>query len=213
MERRNQWNNTFQRTMLLVTILASLALVSAAAAVQLPRTGQTNSYSSSDDGDIMAGKAWPQPRFTDNGTQTVSDNLTGLTWAKEGNLLRNRDPGFDTDGIKGDGAVTWQHALDYIQRLNIEKYLGHTDWRLPNLNELNSLTSQGEAHASTWLNSQGFVGVQPLLYWWSTTNIMNSSRAWAITLAEGSLDSKTKSGLGHVWGYAAENRVELPLPW
>ena len=28
------------------------------------------------------GKAWPSPRFSDNGDQTVIDNLTGLMWSK-----------------------------------------------------------------------------------------------------------------------------------
>jgi hypothetical protein len=37
-----------------------------------------------------------------------------------GNLMATRDAAFDTDGAAGDGLVTWEHALDYVARLNGE---------------------------------------------------------------------------------------------
>ncbi len=46
------------------------------------KTGQTISYAASDDGDIKPGVPWPNPRFTDNGDGTVTDNLTKLIWLK-----------------------------------------------------------------------------------------------------------------------------------
>jgi hypothetical protein len=49
----------------------------------VPQTGQTTSYAEGDDGDIEAGVAWPDPRFTDNGDGTVTDHLTGLIWLKD----------------------------------------------------------------------------------------------------------------------------------
>ena len=97
------------------------------------------------DGEIQAGVAWPNPRFTDIGNGTVTDNLTGLMWTKDGNVMASRDPGFDTDGdTLNNGAVTWQHALDYVAKLNTEAYLGYTDWRLPNVIELESLVHAGQ---------------------------------------------------------------------
>jgi len=39
----------------------------------VPQTGQTQSYSAGDDGDLQVGKPWPDPRFTDNGDGTVTD--------------------------------------------------------------------------------------------------------------------------------------------
>ena len=58
--------------------------------------------------------------FTDNGT-TVTDQRTGLEWQKQ------------DDGI----TRTWQAALDYCNGLSLA---GHTDWRLPNIKELESIT-------------------------------------------------------------------------
>jgi alpha-tubulin suppressor-like RCC1 family protein len=205
---------------LLSAVLWLLILIPVAAhssVNQLPQSGQTTVYSATDDGEIKAGKPWPNPRFSENGNQAVIDNLTGLVWAKDANLIKNRDPGFDADDVGGDGAVSWQHALEYIHRLNTEKYLGHNDWRLPNLNELASMVNQGEVDASTWLNTQGFVGAQPLLYWSSSTNVMNTGTAWTIAMDGGPLNYQKKTGYGCVWpvrggetGGTVSSGVNLP---
>lgn len=42
------------------------------------------------DGDIQAGVIWPDPRFTNNGDGTVTDNLTGLIWLKDANGFGTR---------------------------------------------------------------------------------------------------------------------------
>jgi hypothetical protein len=67
-----------------------------AGSVQSPQTGQTVCYNSGgtpiecpgtgQDGNFRAGVAWPEPRLTENGDQAVTDNLTGLIWAKDGNV-------------------------------------------------------------------------------------------------------------------------------
>jgi len=76
--------------------------------ITLPQTGQTKCYDAGgteipcagtgQDGEWQMGVAWPEPRFTVSG-DCVTDNLTGLMWAKNGNL-----PG---------GTRPWQGALDY----------------------------------------------------------------------------------------------------
>jgi len=75
---------------------------------QVPKTGQTTKYSDGDDGDLQKCVAWPDPRFTDNGDGTVTDNLTGLIWLKEANHIGTNHPLFDEDGApagSGDGKV------------------------------------------------------------------------------------------------------------
>ena len=59
-----------------------------AGTINLPKTGQTKCYETigveipcagtGQDGEIQAGVTWPEPRFTDHGDGTVTDNLTGL---------------------------------------------------------------------------------------------------------------------------------------
>ena len=94
--------------------------------IAIPKTGQTTSYQTGDDGTYQKGVAWPSPRFIVQGdTNTVMDNLTGLMWARNANL---------------GGAMTWSNAVVYCEGLT---YGGHSDWRLPNRRELLSLVNDG----------------------------------------------------------------------
>ena len=86
--------------------------------------------------------------YTDLGNGIVRDNVTGLEWLQASNLIASKDPDFDNDGTAGDGMVTWQHALDYIELLNSENYLGCGDWRLPTSAELSTLVDFGRVDPS-----------------------------------------------------------------
>lgn len=61
----------------------------------VPKTGQTQSYTAGDDGDLQKGVAWPTPRFAGNGNGTVTDKLTGLIWLKNAKVFlpENLGPG------------------------------------------------------------------------------------------------------------------------
>lgn len=155
--------------------------------IKLPRTGQQKCWDeqgiliacsgTGQDGDIQAGAAWPDPRFEDNGDAMVTDRLTGIIWTKNANLMLSRDPEFDTDGISVNGAVPWQQALEYIQKLNQEEYLGYSDWRLPNWIELKSLLDYNRYQPALSLGNP-FTNIptpdifwpsSALIYWSSTT--------------------------------------------
>ena len=163
---------------LVLIILFIISSVTFAGTIQLPQTGQTKCYDSAgaaiacagtgQDGNIRAGVAWPSPRFVDNSNGTITDNLTGLMWTKDANLMITRDPLFDNDSTPNDGKVTWPHALDYVAKLNAEAYLGYTDWRLPNVNENESLTN-ADVPFTLWLSTQGFSNV--MSRYWSSTSI------------------------------------------
>ncbi len=155
--------------------------------VSLSKTGQTDCWDengnpctcgdsgcSGIDGGIQAGVAWPNPRFTDNGNGTVTDNLTGLVWAKS--PLTN--------------LRTWAGALNYAESLALG---GHEDWRLPNINELESLVNAQEPDQAAWLNAQGFTNVQPNYYWSSTTLSYNNSTAWYVHMLNGRASYSTNS--------------------
>jgi len=147
--------------------------------VVLPKTGQTICYDTAgivinctgtgQDGAIQSGIVWPAQRFTDNQDGTLTDTLTSLVWAKNANILSVRNPEFDMEGIASDGAVSGRKALEYVNKLNQENYLGFNDWRLPNINELRSLIQYGYSDNRGWMQSFGFQNVSDYDYWSSST--------------------------------------------
>ncbi len=181
-----------------------------AAVARVPKTGQVTCYDESgsamscantgQDGDLQKGADWPNPRFTKNADTTITDNLTGLVWAPNGDLLPARDPQWEKRGTLFEGAVSWQHALDYVAKLNAEKYLGYNDWRMPNFSELASLVNRAQPDSAKWLNSQGFINVQALDYYWSSTsNVNEASRAWAVDMGYGTVHSFAKANSHRIW--------------
>ncbi|MCX5899858.1 MAG: DUF1566 domain-containing protein, partial [Proteobacteria bacterium] len=158
----------FRKSLFLLTVFDLLlpVFICAAYPAEVSRTGQTISSAAGDDGDIQAGVPWPDPRLSKSADGTVFDNLTGLVWAKNANLLGTDDADNDTGETVGDGAVSWQHALDYIKKLNRESYLGQSDWRLPNVHELESLVHAGVYDPA--LPPNPFTNVQADSYWSST---------------------------------------------
>jgi hypothetical protein len=156
-----------QMVLILMAVLVFLPVLTPAGAVDLPRTGQTTPYAGGDDGNLQEGVVWPSPRFTDNGDGTVTDNLTGLMWAKDGDL---------------GGTKNWADALTYVSALDHATY---DDWRLPNVNELESLINAEQASSAAWLNAQGFTDVQAGTYWTSTTYGNNPLNAWVVNMEDG----------------------------
>jgi hypothetical protein len=114
----------------------------------------------------------------------VTDSLTGLMWAKNANLP--------------NGTMTWYQAVDYCNNLTL---CGYTDWRLPQVNELESLINANEPNSATWLNGQGFTNVQAHGYWSSTTYAYSPGDAWIVYMWSGYVVGGVgrSYGTGYVW--------------
>lgn len=68
-----------------------------------------------------------ETRFKDNGDGTVTDHETQLMWKQ-------------TDSYQDSSKwMNWFEALEYIRKLNDEKFAGHSNWRLPTLDEAEGL--------------------------------------------------------------------------
>jgi hypothetical protein len=204
---KNKKYNVLAIVFYLVTLAIALGLpnISLAGTIQLPKTGQSTCYDTSgnlipcagteQDGDIQTGVAWPDPRFNDNADGTVTDNLTGLMWIQNANL---------------SGYMNFQQALDYVKTVNVGNY---TDWRLPNVNEFESIINAQALNSSSWLNSQGFTNVQSDWYWTSTTGSHNKIQifnyAWQFYAGQGNLAGCIKSGNGYIWPVRG-NTINIP---
>ena len=163
-------------------------------AIQLPKTGQTVSYAAGDDGALEKGVSWPDPRFTSNGNGTITDNLTGLIWLEDANCF---------------GEQTWPSALILSNTLASGR-CGLTDgstagqWRLPNINELESLVDISQRNPFIFTSNYPFTSVQSSRfdrYLSSSTLVFSPDAAWVVFMQTGSMDiiGKGSWGSNFVW--------------
>jgi len=183
----------------LLVLMVAFPLVASAATIQLPKTGQTSCYDSvgnliscactGEDGDKQSGVSWPAPRFSDRGDGSVTDNLTGLIWLKNADCFPPQN---------------WLAALASASSL-YSGQCGLTDnstpgtWRLPNVNELESLLDLSLSYPS--LPAANPFNVQIFKYYWtSSTHAHYTGNAWVVNVGEGEVESNTKKvALYFVW--------------
>lgn len=150
----------------------------------LPQTGQRTCHDtlgreipcpgSGQDGEHRRGFAWPQPRFSERG-ETVHDNLTRLCWLKDADV--------------GGKPLNWPQALALIAEINRSNLHGSSDWRLPDINVLESLVDCAQAEPALPAGHP-FRQVRET-YWSATTSFFETDWAWALYLHKGAL------GVGH----------------
>jgi hypothetical protein len=161
----------------------------------VPRTGQALCYDrygveipctgTGQDGEYQYGIEWPNPRFTDNGNGTVTDNLTGLIWLKNADCFGER---------------IWSQALSDCNELangqcGLTDGSNSGDWRLPNSNEINSLVSYSDFSCDGNLLSCGhpFIITFRRCFWTSTTWAEVSNYAFFRYIDYGSFFKETKN--------------------
>jgi len=129
--------------------------------------------------------------FTDNGDGTVSDTVTGLMWDKcSWGQTSNTDC--------GGGAAsthTWTQALGVSVSANTASYKGYTDWRLPNISELESLVKVDAATSPT-IDTAAFPNT-PLAHLWggfwsSTTYTLDPTYSLYVAFNEGAPNANGK---------------------
>src|SRR6185369_4529250 len=148
-----------------------------------------------EDGETQAGVPWPDTRFQVKNDGTVTDQLTGLTWSQHANApSRALADGNPNACAYAETSMTWLQALDFVACLNLNKHADHKDWRLPNLNELESMLNSDVADNAAYLNASGFglpgmpaSQVQPGRYWSSTSDAssvasQSADAAWDVDL-------------------------------
>jgi hypothetical protein len=116
---------------------------------------------------IVISFSWLLADFTREGN-VVTDNISGLQWQDDGHAKwaeRN--------------AKNWKNAIAYCRDLSLDD---KDDWRLPNINELDSIVDYTRADQSI---DPIFTNSSNHHYWSSTTYINQTNFAWYIDFVDG----------------------------
>jgi hypothetical protein len=174
---------------------------------RFPATGQTTCWDTSgkviacsgtgQDGQIQAGGALA---YVDNGDGTISDLNTHLMWEKK-----------SLDGSIHDEShfYTWADAFStFIGGLNAAGFAGHTDWRLPNVKELQSIINYQNTRpaVSAAFNANCASGctvttcscTQSSDYWSATSYVYDPYVAWIVFFNFGYVGYYGKMGSTYV---------------
>jgi len=115
--------------------------------------------------------------FTDRLDGTVTDNITSLMWQQE-NDNNQRE---------------WEDAIAYCEDLDLA---GHTDWRLPDEYELQSIVDYGRYNPA--IDTTVFPGTNPTFYWSSSTCANDAGDAWSVSFYAGNPDEDGKTNTRYV---------------
>ena len=172
----------------------------------LLQTGQDSCYDSGgnttpctgtgQDGEIRAGESWDGSRFNDALQYLVTDRATGLTWVKD-----LAHPAAAVGDCSGSISMSWQAALNFVRCLNDNNYQGYSDWRLPNIVELNSLIDASSSGAGTVLPvGHPFLNVNASQQPWSSTSDADIPvYALFLDLGDGLIGGALKASARNVW--------------
>ena len=203
--------NVFIIIVVLVNLFVIPAVPSFAGGAKVEQTGQTTCFDkfgtvdcegTGQDGELQKGVQLPEPRFIEM-AGAVKDKLTALEWLQDANCAATID--FDPDST-GDGSMTWQNALDFVEALNNgdvncgQNNKTQKPWRLPNIKELQSLIHYGfiapalsnTAGTDHAVEGDPFTNLQLDFYWSSTTVQWAPGSAFILRFVRGFIDGESK---------------------
>ena len=132
----------------------------------------------------------PDSRYTNNGDSTITDNQTGLMWKQCSEGLGTTTTACDSGAIT---THTWQGALQQVQTVNGSGFASHTDWRLPNRNELASLVERSCNGPA--INATYFPDIVSGTFWSSSTYAGDSLHAWGVDFNVGTVRNHNKTSV------------------
>ena len=158
----------------LIALAAMQAMALEAAAADFCAAGHANS---------TIRESTPNSSFNDNGDGTVTHALTALTWKQ------------CVQGLSGTGCatgaasvMTWSAALRTAVN---DTTAGHSDWRLPNKKELESIVETcGYTPA---INRSAFPNTPSSYFWSSSSYGQDPSNAWIVNFNLGFTNAYSKT--------------------
>ena len=148
----------------------------------------------------------PKPSYSAVGvnanTDCIKDDVTGLTWE-----------GIPATGTHIDTTTKYTNyakaSVGYASAGDASKYVddvnaltpslcGHADWRLPTVDELQSLVNYGKGLPGPAIDATKFPNTQAAWYWTSMSDIRDDRNAWGVLFNDGGISVISRSSLNYV---------------
>jgi hypothetical protein len=136
--------------------------------------------------------AWPAwaALTANSGNGTVSDSSTSLVWDQCAYGLSGSNCSLGAASL-----LTWPQALAAAVAANAASYKGVNDWRVPNFNELESITRiDSYTPGEPTIDAVVFPATPLDGFWTSTTDMLSPNGAWAVSFDQGYAAINFKTG-------------------
>ena len=139
-------------------------------------------------------------RFVDNGDGTVTDARTGLMWEKKDDSggIHDKDNGFSWTGAMSDWISELNGHTD-VTNPKTPGFAGHSDWRLPDIDELQTILLEPDPCATDPCIDPVFGPTSGDTTLSSSSNATSPGSAWSVNFSDGHLSSTVPKGnINHV---------------
>jgi YD repeat-containing protein len=126
--------------------------------------------------------------------ECVKDKVTGLMW--EGKTAGGLRAGGNTYTNWGDGRSG--DASTYAAAVNAMALCSYTDWRLPTVDELETLVDVSKPAPGPTIRTDWFVNTASAIYWTSWLYLNNPNDAWGVGFDSGGVDGYGYDRFGSV---------------
>lgn len=127
-------------------------------------------------------------------TSCVTDNLTGLVWeGKESEGVRAGSNRYLHSKSDAPENLAMTHTGGYVAYVNRVALCGFTDWRLPSLSELMTLTVVGPLSNKPTIEMDWFPNTDATWYWTSSVPEVPGDFSWTVFFGSGRADMSNQA--------------------
>ena len=118
----------------------------------------------------------------------IMSSIFGVNFSKLGNIVTDADRGLqwqDDASIPVD--KTWTNAITYCEGLTLDTY---SDWRLPNIRELNTLVDDTRVTNTLYVEFQYSTTAT---FWSSTSYVSDATNGWVVRFSDATMNKLIKT--------------------
>ena len=119
-------------------------------------------------------------------------SLLQADFSKTGDIVKDSVSGLEFQDDAVGSSMKWEAAISHCEALSLG---GHSDWRLPNINELKTIVDRSKRNPAI---VDAFTHTSSNFCWSSTTYEGNKGNAWIVDFSNGNVSDNFKGNSDYV---------------